>query len=118
MGEAIEIKDLDIACSLYIKGLDCPDCAAKVEKAVKMIPGVSRATLAFPLGKLNVAFDAAQTGIEEILEKVQTLGYDAQWEAGMVGTTVLPHCALPVWIVPTVQLNWKGISVHSREFKR
>lgn len=82
MGEAIEIKDLDIACSLYIKGLDCPDCAAKVEKAVKMIPGVSRATLAFPLGKLNVAFDAAQTGIEEILEKVQTLGYDAQWEAG------------------------------------
>ncbi|HCF49262.1 MAG TPA: hypothetical protein DER60_03210, partial [Syntrophomonas sp.] len=78
----MEIKDLDIACSLYIKGLDCPDCAAKVEKAVKMIPGVSRATLAFPLGKLNVAFDAAQTGIEEILEKVQTLGYDAQWEAG------------------------------------
>ncbi len=77
MAKAVEINNLN-SRSLYLKGLDCPDCAAKIEKAVSMIPGVANATVVFPLGKLNIAYDEAQTGVKEVIERVQALGYDAQ----------------------------------------
>lgn len=81
MGKAIKIKDGTSSCSLEVNGMDCPDCAATVEKAVKLMPGVAAATIAFPLGKMNVAFDAAQIGVEQVIDKVKTLGYDARVES-------------------------------------
>jgi Cd2+/Zn2+-exporting ATPase len=77
MGEMIKIGDLKNTQTFQVNGLDCPDCAAKVEKAVKRIPGVGSATIAFPLGKLNVNFDGTLTGADQIIDKVKALGYEA-----------------------------------------
>src|SRR5665647_2128091 len=85
MAQAIEIKNLACSTNFQVTGLDCPDCAAKVEKAIKRIPGVASATVAFPLGKLRVDYDATQTGVKQVIDKVRVLGYDAE-EASAVGS--------------------------------
>ncbi|WP_329957024.1 heavy metal translocating P-type ATPase [Methanosarcina mazei] len=61
-----------------LTGLDCADCAAKVEKAVKRMPGVISATIAFPTGRLDVDYDPQQTGITQVIDKIKKLGYEAQ----------------------------------------
>lgn len=81
MDEAFNMQELE-AGSLYVKGLDCPDCAAKLEKAVRMMPGVKDATVLFPLGKLNVSYNQTKTGVEQVAEMVQALGYDIQTAPG------------------------------------
>lgn len=53
------------------------DCAAKVEKAVKRIPGVTDATIVFPNGRLDVDYDPQQTGAAQVIDKVKKLGYEA-----------------------------------------
>lgn len=81
MADAFDMQKSE-AGSLYVKGLDCPDCAAKLEKAVRMMPGIYDAAVLFPLGKLNVSYNQAQTGVEQVAETVQALGYDIQTAPG------------------------------------
>jgi len=82
MGETAELSNSVVSSRIAVTGIDCPDCAARVEKAVKRMPGVAAASIAFPLGKLNVEYDSTQTGIQQVLEKVKALGYEAKEEAG------------------------------------
>ncbi|MDQ1253571.1 MAG: Zn2+/Cd2+-exporting ATPase [Euryarchaeota archaeon] len=67
-----------VSSRLLVNGLDCPDCAAKAEKAVKRIPGVVDATIVFPVGRLDVEYDPKQTGIAQVLDKIKNLGYEAR----------------------------------------
>ncbi|MCG9969418.1 cadmium-translocating P-type ATPase [Pelotomaculum terephthalicicum JT] len=82
MGETAELSNSVVSSRIAVTGIDCPDCAARVEKAVKRMPGVAAASIAFPLGKLNVEYDSTQTGIQQVLEKVKALGCEAKEEAG------------------------------------
>lgn len=77
MGEAAEMSKSMVPGSITVTGLDCPDCAAKVEKAVKRIPGIASATIVFPSGKLSFEFDESQTGVQKVIDKVKAIGYDA-----------------------------------------
>lgn len=67
-----------VSSKLLVTGMDCPDCAAKAEKAVKRIPGVVDATIVFPVGRLDVEYDPKQTGITQVLDKIKKLGYEAR----------------------------------------
>lgn len=67
-----------VLSKLLVSGMDCPDCATKVEKAVKRMPGVINATVVFPAGKLNVEYDPQQTGVLQVVDKVKKLGYEAR----------------------------------------
>jgi cation transport ATPase len=69
-----------VSAKLLVTGLDCPDCAAKAEKAVKRIPGVVDARIVFPVGRLDVEYDPQQTGITQVLDKIRKLGYEAREE--------------------------------------
>lgn len=55
-----------------IKELDCIDCANKFEKAIRMTPGVFRATLNFAVGKLTVEHTCP---IEDIIDAAHDIGY-------------------------------------------
>ena len=48
--------------------LDCANCAAKMEDAIKKIDGVNNATVSFMTQKLTV--DADDARFDEILQKV------------------------------------------------
>ena len=50
--------------------LDCANCAAKMETAVKKIPGVQDATVSFMTQKLTL--DADDARYDEILQQVIT----------------------------------------------
>jgi Cd2+/Zn2+-exporting ATPase len=80
MPDEAERTGSTVSSKLLVTGMDCPDCAAKVEKAVKRMPGVGNATIVFPAGRLNVEYDSHQTGITQVLDKIKKLGYEAQEE--------------------------------------
>lgn len=51
-----------------LQDLDCANCAAKMEAAIKKIPGVTDATVSFMTQKLTIEADDAQ--FDSIMEKV------------------------------------------------
>ncbi|MGB3225134.1 MAG: heavy metal translocating P-type ATPase [Desulforhopalus sp.] len=57
-----------------ISGMDCGDCAAKLERRLAAMQGVSSATVSFAIGKLTIAHTLAES---EILRLVQQAGFDA-----------------------------------------
>lgn len=53
--------------SFRLVGLDCANCAAKIEREVQKIPGVKKATVSFMTTKMTI--EADDDVIEEICVK-------------------------------------------------
>jgi Cd2+/Zn2+-exporting ATPase len=70
-----ETGSLEVTEEWLLEGLHCPDCAARVEKAVSNMQGVLRATVGFPSGLLRVKYHLGETGREAVLAKAVELGY-------------------------------------------
>ena len=51
-----------------MQDLDCANCAAKMEEAIKKIDGVTDATVSFMMQKLTIEADEAR--MDEIMEQV------------------------------------------------
>ena len=51
-----------------LEDLDCANCAAKMEDAIKKIPGVNDAVVSFMTQKMTI--DAKAERFEEIMDKV------------------------------------------------
>ena len=60
----------------HVTGLDCADCALKLEGALQHTPGVVSATTSFGASTLKVVFDPHEIAYDEVLARVQRLGYD------------------------------------------
>ncbi len=54
-----------------LEGLDCANCAAKIEDAVSKINGVNSASVSFMA--LKMTLDICEENSEEILENVQKI---------------------------------------------
>ncbi|MFQ5881746.1 MAG: heavy metal translocating P-type ATPase [Candidatus Methylomirabilales bacterium] len=67
---------------LEIKGLHCPDCAAKVEQAVVGLPGVKAARVDLGTGKLFVEPTDGGPDLTAICHLVESLGYQVGEVAG------------------------------------
>lgn len=52
-----------------IKGLDCANCAAELERAINKVDGIENATISFMTEKLVIECD--ETSKEEVMAKVQ-----------------------------------------------
>jgi Cu+-exporting ATPase len=65
---------------LPITGMSCASCAARIEKGLSDVEGVSRATVNFAAEKATVFFHPSQTGLPHLIEKVKDLGYGAKTE--------------------------------------
>lgn len=51
-----------------MQDLDCSNCAAKMEEAIKKIDGVTDATVSFMMQKLTI--EADESRMDEIMEQV------------------------------------------------
>lgn len=71
-----------LQADFYVTGLDCPNCAAKLEKAVQELPGVVSASLNFASGKLKVEFVEGKASKQEIINLAHFLGYEAREAEG------------------------------------
>lgn len=65
---------------LRIAGLDCADCAAKLEKRIAALAGVQKAVLNFGAGKMTVEHNIT---VNEIIAVVKKAGYQAISESDM-----------------------------------
>ena len=59
-----------------LQDLDCANCAAKMEDAIKKIPGVNDANVSFMMQKMTVdaeddKFDAIMEEVERVCAKVE-----------------------------------------------
>ena len=60
---------------LHITGLDCPDCALKLERSLGAAPGVAAARLDFGAATLKLEFDPAVTDARRLVREVERHGY-------------------------------------------
>src|SRR5437764_12680548 len=60
-----------------LEGMMCASCAMRIEKGLKKVPGVLDASVNLATEQASVTFDPAQTGIEQMAQKVEAVGYKA-----------------------------------------
>lgn len=63
--------------SLQIMGMTCAACAARIEKGLNKIPGISKATVNLALETAHVEYSAAEVSVSDMVNKVVQLGYIA-----------------------------------------
>ena len=62
---------------LEISGMTCASCAARIQKKVSRIEGVSEAAVNYATGTALVDFDGQQCDPQEVLDTIAGLGYEA-----------------------------------------
>ncbi len=67
----------DTRAVLALEGMTCASCAMRIEKGLKKVPGVKYANVNFATEQAAVTYDPAQTGIEQMIQKVEAVGYKA-----------------------------------------
>src|SRR3990172_3395099 len=74
---AAELETLTIG----VGGMTCASCVARVEKALKKVPGVSDASVNLASEKATVAFDPASTEVASLLDAIEAAGYELRERA-------------------------------------
>jgi P-type Cu+ transporter len=62
---------------LLLEGMTCASCAMRIEKGLKKVPGVTDAQVNLATEQATVAYDPEQTGVEQMVQKVEAVGYKA-----------------------------------------
>jgi len=63
--------------TLALEGMTCASCAMRIEKGLKKVPGVINAQVNLATERATVIYDPEQTGIEQMVQKVEAVGYKA-----------------------------------------
>ncbi len=71
-----ELQDFE-ASVIRLEGLDCADCAAKLEKWVNSMPGVEQASVNYGASKMKVRH---RIPLNDILKVIEELGYKGKEE--------------------------------------
>jgi len=72
----IEVAERYVHEALPLEGLDCPDCALKLEKAVGRINGVLWSSVNYAASMLSVEYEQDKVEHETVVNRVRDLGYD------------------------------------------
>src|SRR5437879_7000221 len=72
-----EQTEAESSAVLDIEGMTCASCAMRIEKGLKKVPGVKDANVNLATELATVTYDAAQTGLEQMVQKVEAVGYKA-----------------------------------------
>ncbi len=62
---------------LALEGMTCASCAMRIEKGLKKVPGVLDAQVNLATERGTVLYNPEQTGIEQMVQKVEAVGYKA-----------------------------------------
>src|SRR5712692_1381363 len=63
--------------TLALEGMTCASCAMRIEKGLKKVPGVKDASVNFATEYAAVTYDPTQTTVEQMIQKVEAVGYKA-----------------------------------------
>lgn len=71
--------------TLNISGMTCAACAAKIEKKLAKLDGVSKASVNLATGKATVELDPTKVSTPEIIKTIVNLGYGAEKAEELTG---------------------------------
>ena len=78
LGENLPVETAEESRVLLdLEGMSCASCAMRIEKGLKKVPGVKDANVNFATERATVIYDAQQTDIEQMVKKVEAVGYKA-----------------------------------------
>lgn len=63
---------------LKITGMTCASCVMHIEKGLKEVPGVKDAVVNLPMEMGEVTYDASKASADDLLKKVEEVGYSAK----------------------------------------
>ncbi|WMM25069.1 heavy-metal-associated domain-containing protein [Tissierella sp. MB52-C2] len=69
-----------IAKTYQLETLTCPNCVAKIEGMMKKTKGISEGEVLFNTSRVKVNFDESILSSEEIIAKIEKLGFDVLGE--------------------------------------
>lgn len=72
------IKTENIQTILRSDDFSCPSCVAKIEKALKTMPGVEDAEVHFSTGRVEVLHNPEIATVEALIEAISRTGYTAR----------------------------------------
>src|SRR5437588_9683856 len=72
-----KLGDEESQAVLALEGMTCASCAMRIEKGLKKVPGVKDASVNLASEQATVTYDPAQTGPEQMVQKVDAVGYKA-----------------------------------------
>lgn len=70
------MKECAVEETMYVAGLDCPDCASKVEAAIRKSEGIVDANINFSASTLSIAYDPKKIDLSAIARTVENFGYE------------------------------------------
>ena len=70
-------RKADSRAVLALEGMTCASCAMRIEKGLKKVPGVKDASVNFATEQATVTYDPSQTNVEQMVQKVEAVGYKA-----------------------------------------
>lgn len=62
--------------NLSIEGMTCAACVNRIEKTLSKIDGVQEANVNIANEKASVSFNPAKTDMQDIVQKIESLGYN------------------------------------------
>jgi len=89
---------------LHVTGMDCADCAIKLQGALRKERGVAAADVNFGAATLALTLDPASTDLDSVYMAVRRLGYDtverreAQRPAGAARATASASAPRSFWL--------------------
>ncbi len=91
MEDGVRAGDIALRTSRYrVSGMDCGSCAAKIETALRRVPGIREVRVSVPGGTVTVSHEAA-LGADAIVRPLAALGYGAA-PADPVAEAAVPTC--------------------------
>jgi copper chaperone CopZ len=74
-------EDFNMIKKTYqLETLICPSCAAKIEGAVKRVPGVKEVQVLFNSSRVKIEFEESSKEVAQVRKTIEGLGYDVLGE--------------------------------------
>lgn len=89
-------------CRMRIDGMDCPDCAIKIERGLRAIPGVKAAHVDFMARRAEIEYETGTVAYEDLAATVARLGYTpVEWASvpknGQPDASTPTHALILMW---------------------
>ena len=102
--------------TLHITGMTCSACAARVERALAGVPGVSKARVNLASKSAQVAFDEKRASRADLVRAVKAAGYDVSDEAQPGNSSAkiagVALGAVAIWLIVSIL----GFDLSSTDF--
>jgi len=80
---------------LPLRGMNCAACAARIERGLSSLPGMTRAAVNFAAARATVSFDPAALDVDQLIGRVTERGYEVPLTRLTLPVTGMSSA--PVW---------------------